>query len=115
MYGHSGYQKMMKLLQEGFTFNWMVKTIKIYIKGCDKCQSWKDHMEPKQAGETSHLFTFKQKGQILSCDFYGLLPTLIGGVQYKLVFVGNSTKYVKLYKLKRATTKVVINKLIEYV
>lgn len=37
------------------------------------------------------------------------------GVQYILIFVENFTKYVKLYKLERATTKVAINKVIEYV
>lgn len=94
-------------------FDWIVKTIKTCIKGCDKCQRCKDHMQPQQIGE-SKPFIPKQKGQMLSCDFYGPLPILTGGVQHILVFVDNFTKYVKLYKLKR-TTKVAIKKFIKYI
>lgn len=52
-----------------------------------------------------------QKGQLISCDFYGPLPTSIGEVQYITVFIDNFMTYIKLYERKKATSKAVIKKL----
>ena len=61
-------------------------------------------------GETQPVIP-KSKGELISIDYYGPLPTSTSGVKYILIMVDNFTKFVKLYKLKKATTTVTINKI----
>ena len=49
--------------------------------------------------------------EILSTDFYGPLPTSVGGVKYILSTIDVFSKYVEIYKIKRANTLAVINKI----
>ena len=46
-------------------------------------------------------------------DFYGRLPRSVGGVGYIFVMLDAFSKYVKLYAIKRQTTKIALKKLIE--
>ncbi|XP_011697582.1 PREDICTED: uncharacterized protein LOC105455741 [Wasmannia auropunctata] len=50
--------------------------------------------------------------EIISVDFYGPLPQSRGGVQYLLVVIDIFSKYVSLYPIKKATTKITLNKII---
>lgn len=47
--------------------------------------------------------------------FYGLLTKYVSGVQYIFLIIDNFTKYVKLYKLKKATTNAALKKITEYI
>lgn len=112
-YSHIGTSKTYNLFKEYFTCNAAHALIKRIVKECDTCQKCKDHYR-RGVGETQPIIP-KSKGDIISLDFYGPLPTSNSGVKYILVMVDNFTKYVKLYKLKRATTTITINKLKQYI
>ena len=55
------------------------------------------------SGETRSVIP-KKKGELITVDYYGLLPISTGKVRYVLTVIDNFTKYVKLYKLRQATT-----------
>jgi hypothetical protein len=109
VYGHCGMQKTEKLFKEYFTGDQINKTVYRIIRSCDICQRCKDHHR-ENYGETKPMIP-KQKGEMVSIDFYGPLVTSSGGVKYILVMVDNFTKFVKLYTLKRATTRATLRKL----
>lgn len=111
-YGHCGTQKT-ELFKEYFTGEQINKTVHHVISRCDLCQRCKDHHKGN-VGETHAIIT-KQKGELVSIDYYGPLITSKGGVKYILVIVDNFTKYVKLYSLRCATTHATINKVKQYV
>lgn len=46
-----------------------------------------------------------------SIDLMGPLPTGCGGMQYILAVLDTSSKYIRLYALKKATTKGILNRL----
>lgn len=51
------------------------------------------------------------KGDLVSIDFFGPLPPSVGGAKYILAVSDVYTKYVELYPIRNATTKIVINKM----
>lgn len=113
VYGHCGIQKTERLFREYFTGDRINKTIHQIITKCDTCQRCKDHHK-NNVGETIPMLP-KKKGELISMDYYGPLITSTGGVKYILVIIDNFTKYVKLYALKRATTRATINRLKQYI
>ena len=113
MYGHCGVKKSYEVFKEHFTGDHFYKYIKKLVKTCDTCQKCKDHFR-KGVGQTRPVLP-KEKGDIVSMDFYGPLLTSTSGVKYILVIVDNFTKYVKLYPMKRATTVITLNKLKSYI
>lgn len=49
---------------------------------------------------------------LITVDFYGPLPRSCGGNQFIFVIIDAFSKYVKLYPIKRATTRVVLGKIL---
>lgn len=47
MYRHPGFNKTMKLLQECFTFDKLIKQMKKYVRCHEKCQRFEDNSRPK--------------------------------------------------------------------
>ena len=80
----------------------------------DRCQRCKDSNNRNLFGGTKPIIP-TNKGELISGDFYGPLPTAAAGVKYILVIVDNFTKYVKLYTLRRATTVATLRRLRQYV
>ena len=113
MYGHLGNKKCTKMIQEYFTLDSMSKRINEYIRTCDKCQRCKDTGNRNLFGGTRPILPTK-KGDLVSGDFYGPLPTSAGGVKYLFVLVDNFTKFVKLYTLRRATTTATLPRVRQY-
>jgi hypothetical protein len=113
LYGHPGIKKTALLFKEYFTCNQANALIKKLIKSCPTCQKCKDYSR-SIVGETRPIIP-EAKGDLISMDYYGPLPTSTAGVKYLLVVVDNFTKYVKLYSLKRATTVSTINRLKQYI
>lgn len=113
-YGHIGSKKLYKLLAEHFIMETMFKTIKRITKLCDVCQKYKDSGNRHIVGMTQPIVP-THKGELLSADYYGPLPTSTGGVKYLLVVVDNFTKYVELYTLRRATTAATLRRICQYI
>ena len=74
MYGHLGAKKCMEMLQEHFTMDKMLRKVKVHIKTCDMCQKCKDTSNQILFGGTK-AFTPLGRGELLSADYYGPLPT----------------------------------------
>jgi transposase InsO family protein len=112
-YGHPGVKKTTLLFKEYFTCNQSSAIIKKLIKKCPTCQKCKDHTRAI-IGETRPVVP-TAKGELVSMDYFGPLPTSTAGVKYLLVMVDNFTKFVKLYSLKRATTISTLNRVKQYI
>ena len=52
-----------------------------------------------------------EPGKLVTVDFYGPIPKSIAGVQYIFVLIDAFSKYVRLYPVKRATTRIILSKL----
>lgn len=55
-------------------------------------------------GETSGV-KYSGKGDLIAVNIIGNLPKRQGGTQYIFIILDTFTKFVKLYKLKRAKLK----------
>jgi hypothetical protein len=62
--------------------------------------------------EKHHLL--KRPGELCAVDLHGSLPTSRGNVRYIFVCYDMFSKYVKLYRLKSATTKACLHKLLNH-
>ena len=87
----------------------MLKRIKKILKPCEICQRSK-HLTIRYDDLVQTILVNKPN-EILSTDFYGPLPTSVGGVKYILSTIDVFSKYVEIYKIKRANTLAVINKI----
>lgn len=112
-YGHGGVQCTSKLFKECFTPDHTLKYIKEIISKCNVCQRCKDNNQ-KNLGETKAIVP-TAKGELINCDYYGPLVTSTAGVRYIFVMVNNFTKFIKLYAMKKATTRATINRVRQYV
>ena len=113
MYGHLGPKRCVKMLQEHFTFDRMLKKVKAYVQTCDTCQKCKDTNNRMLFGGTRAVIP-SARGDLVSADYYGPLPTGAGGVKYLLVMVDNFTKFVKLFTLRTATTTTTLRRVRNY-
>ena len=78
MYGHPGTKKTLQLLKEHFTIDAMCRIVSQIIRCCDLCQRCKDSGNRIITGETRPILP-TQKGELISLDYYGPLPTSSGG------------------------------------
>lgn len=108
-YLHCGIEKCLLILQEYFTFTNMHKKIRKFIRACDSCQKCKHSTNPL-VGEAIGISCTGVRDMI-SIDFVGPLPRSNFGTRYILITLDNYSKFIKLYPLKNATTRAVINKL----
>lgn len=113
-YGHIGSNKLYHLLSEHFIMEAMLRRIKQITKTCDMCQRYKDGGNRNIVGITQPILPTR-KGELVSVDYYGPLPTSTSGVKYLLVVVDNFTKYVELYTLRRATTTATLRRIHQYI
>uniref|UniRef100_A0A1B6HNZ1 Integrase catalytic domain-containing protein n=1 Tax=Homalodisca liturata TaxID=320908 RepID=A0A1B6HNZ1_9HEMI len=92
----------------------MELSVKNQLKCCQLCQCAK-HTTVKSIGFLQPIIPKKLK-DIISVDLIGELPVGRGGVKYIFVVLDLFSKFVKLYPVKRATSRVLLNKLInEYI
>lgn len=109
VYMHCGAQKVHQLLTNTFTFKNMARRIRKTLRSCDICQRCKSNPHPLY-GHTTGIKCI-QKNDQLAVDLIGPLPTGKGNVNYILIVIDIFTKFVKLYPLRKATTKTIINKI----
>lgn len=108
-YLHCGPKKCFQLLQEHFIFKNMNRTIRKYVISCDTCQRCKINTRPL-VGVAKGVKCLS-KNQQIAVDVIGPLPTSVGNVKYLLIVIDIFTKFLKLYPMRRATTKIILNKL----
>jgi len=107
--GHFGFWKTFKAMTQFYYWKNMRKTVKIVVQTCVICQKSK---VPNQTstGIMKSIIPLNQN-ELLAVDLFGPLPTSIAGVKYIFVILNVFTKYIKLYKLKKPTTRAIIGKL----
>lgn len=108
-YGHFGSKKVARVLKESCIFKNMEKKVRKLIKTCDLCQKSKV-INYRQEGEmrcvkSEHPF------DLVAVDLFGPLPKGRGGVTYIFVLLDTFTKFIKLYSVKKATSKVLSEKI----
>lgn len=108
-YLHCGAQTCYSMLAETFIFKNMNRRIRTTLATCDSCQRCKISTHPLQ-GTAQGIKCF-QKNDHIAVDIIGPLPTSVGNVKYILIVLDIYTKFVKLYLIRRADTKTIINKL----
>jgi len=109
LFGHPGRYKRFHLLREVCIFRNMQKTVINMIRTCDLCQRNKPLNYKADGPITAH-----KPEKILekvSIDLMDPLPKNRGETQYILAILDIFTKYIKLYAIKKATTKAILNKI----
>lgn len=107
--GHPGRFKTYHVINNTCMFKNMSKKVANIIKTCDECQKNK----PINFKATGNIMAHKPTKVLekISVDLMGPLPTGRGGVHYILAILDTFSKYIRLYALKRATTKAILNKI----
>lgn len=108
--GHMGSYKTFQYINSYFYWKKMREFIKKYTQSCDLCQRVKT-LNYSMQGEYQRVMA-DRPNDLVTIDFYGPLPRSVGGVQYLLVAIDAFSKYVVLYPIKRATTLVALNKIL---
>nr|CAH7750000.1 unnamed protein product [Callosobruchus chinensis] len=109
-FGHFGKTKVYLHMRERFFWPNMQKHIRQLVASCDICQ--KVMCAEKCHGPLNSVLP-ERPGDLVCTDLIGPLPPSRGGVAYVLVFVDAFTKYVRLYALKKATTRAILNRFIK--
>ncbi|KAG5879083.1 hypothetical protein JTB14_006351 [Gonioctena quinquepunctata] len=78
------------------------------VAACDLCQ--KAECSPESRGLLNPIITEKP-GELVCLDMIGPLPQGRGGVIQISVIVDAFSKFVKLYALRRATSKAILNEI----
>ncbi|KAF0721413.1 Retrotransposable element Tf2 protein type 2 [Aphis craccivora] len=109
IFGHPGRYKTYHLIREIGTFRNMHKIVMDTIRSCDDCQKNKpinyDPSGPIKIHKSTRIL------EKVSIDLMGPLPTGRGGVHFILAVLDTFSRYIKLYALKKATSKAIINRL----
>jgi hypothetical protein len=110
--GHFGALKIIHKLQNKFIWPNMSRQVRRIIAACDICQKTKHPNRPMRGEMICNLPN--KAGEIVAIDLYGPLPKRQFGMTYVLVMVDVFTKFVALYPLRRATSRSILQKIINY-
>ncbi|KAF2887838.1 hypothetical protein ILUMI_18335 [Ignelater luminosus] len=105
---HFGSEKCFIFLKRFYYWPKINKGIRQTLTACNLCQKTK--ISHVIEGKMHHVFSEKPK-DIPCLDLMEPLAVLRGGATQFLVTVNAFSKFVKLYPLRRATTKAILNKL----
>uniref|UniRef100_A0A1B6G9I6 RNA-directed DNA polymerase n=1 Tax=Cuerna arida TaxID=1464854 RepID=A0A1B6G9I6_9HEMI len=108
-YLHCGAKKCFNILQECFIFRNMGRRIRTTLATCDSCQRCKISQHPLHG--LAKGITCTAKNDHLAIDLIGPLPTSVGNTKFILITIDIFTKFVKLYPIRSANTRTIINKL----
>ena len=114
VYGHIGSKKCLRMITEDFYHPGLHRKIKSQLKTCDKCQRNKVATQSSRGVYRPILTTRPLETVFL--DFYGTLPPSTFGYRYVLVALDGFTKYVRMYALRKQTTRAAVVKIfIDYI
>ncbi|KAG5870692.1 hypothetical protein JTB14_003890 [Gonioctena quinquepunctata] len=108
--GHFGKTKTYLHMRNMFYWPKILKHVGKIVAACNLCQKAK--CSPKSRGLLNPIIT-KKPGELVCLDMIGPLPQGRGGVTQILVIVDAFSKFVKLYALRRATSKAILNKIVK--
>jgi hypothetical protein len=109
---HLGTQKCVYQIAHTFHVKNLGRKVWRVISCCDIYQRVKHHNRSFETESRSH--TPKAAGELCAVDLYGPLPTGRGGIRYILVCLDVFTRFVILYALKAATTRMCLQKITKH-
>jgi hypothetical protein len=104
--GHSGSYKISKILNGKYFWHSLKTRTKSLLRTCHKCQLAKIN-NCNTVGPCKPVLA-QEIGEKVMADLYGPLPTGRSGCHYVFVLQDVLSKFVKLYPIKRGTTKTVL-------
>lgn len=112
--GHFGAGKIIDAILENFIWRKMSRHVRKVLATCEVCQKSK---HPVRSLEGRRLAVLRDKpGELVCVDLFGPLVKSKYGFQYIFVVIDAFSKFVKLYPLRRATSRACTNKMIkEYI
>lgn len=108
-FGHCGSLKCVQKIQENVYFHNISRRVRKYIATCDRCQRVK--VSNKTSVGYLQCVVPEKQMDLVGIDLFGQLPRSPGGFCYLFVMVDLFSKFVKLYPLKKATSKKIITKI----
>lgn len=105
--GHMGYKKVLKCINENCIFKGMSKRVNQVINKCKLCQQVKISNQKREGEMMCNLAECKLDKVFV--DICGPFPISRGNYQFIFIMIDGFTKLVKLYPLRRATTKIILN------
>lgn len=109
-FGHVGAYKVYHALKHKYQFKDMYNTIKRITRSCDLCQKSKINTQNTR-GPTISLIPSEPR-ELISLDLMGPLPRGQLNMKHILALLDTFSKHVKLYALRRATTNIILKKLL---
>jgi transposase InsO family protein len=110
--GHYGRKKTSQKLARNFVWKGIKQDCVDYVKTCPICQVTKTKNHKKYG-----LFIAKPESPQLneiSVDLIGKLPRSTQGNTFALIIHDNFSRWIKIYPIRCSTSKVVLNRLIDY-
>ena len=107
--GHMSASKTLQRVASRFWFHGIRRKVLNYVKNCKTCQLVKPSQSYKVGIGRSHQAT--SPWDSVSVDLMGPYVKGYKGCQFLLVVVCNYTKYVELFGLRRATARIIIDRL----
>ncbi|PZC76249.1 hypothetical protein B5X24_HaOG204855 [Helicoverpa armigera] len=104
--GHFGEARIKRLVCDRFYFPGLARMIKSVLRQCELCQKTKDPNQTTVGACKPVIAT--EVGEIVMADWYGPLPPGQLGMQYILVMQDVFSKYVHLYAVRRANTRIAL-------
>ena len=98
-------------LRHFFYWKGMSSMIKKFVVTCDLCQGVK--AVNYKAEVEYQLVESSEPGDLATVDFYASLPRSLGGIEYIFVMLDTCSKYVKLYAIKKETTRTALSVLFD--
>lgn len=109
--GHYGRAKTFSYLKQRFYWPKMQKQVGQVVASCEICQKAK--VQNRSAGLRNAVLPAKP-GELVCIDLMGPLPMSRGGATQLLVLVDAFSKFCKLYALKKASSKAIVNRVLEH-
>lgn len=109
--GHFGAKKTLKRIKSQFTWSGLTLDVLKYVKSCDKCQAHKvPSVKPAGLMKPNEV---SEPWDVISIDLKGPLPRSKRGFKFILVVTCYLTKWVEIFPLRNATTKPIVNHLVD--
>lgn len=106
--GHFGGEKTFNCMKSNFFWPKMKKHIRQIVSACETCQKTKIS---KRCVGPLNVVVARKPGDLVCIDLVGPLPRSRSGVTQLFVVVDAFSRFVKLYPLKRATSKIILGRL----
>ena len=101
---HLGFAKTLARIRKTFYWSMMVEDIRQYCKMCDSCQKMKP-LHRKRGGLLQPIVPDRVQASQWGADFIGPMPKGTGGVQYVLIAVDYTTRFMVIQAARMADGK----------